>query len=179
MEFNNWPDVNRAWESIEFKSLLHTWQYKSSSWLTFEVDSSFMFVNLLIWPITTSSWDEWSAATEISISWWLSLETWESFGVLSRCEIWWSLPEWYGASQCVPQSSAVNLFLRLFLYQCHKTSHNTHQTATNFTSMVAEDPLAPPATWIWSIHIIQCVGDPEEGLGERFDLFLSTSLILI
>ncbi len=80
---------------------------------------------------------------------------------------------WYGACIRGTKTHIFNLSLRLVLYQflhtvsscLHETIHYTQQTATNTATMVAE-PLAPPATRIWSIHAIQCAGNLAEGLGE-------------
>ncbi len=80
---------------------------------------------------------------------------------------------WYGARVGGTKTYIFNPSLRLVLYQflhtvssCrHETIHYTQQTATNTTTMVVE-PLAPPATRIWSIHTIQCMVDLAEGLGK-------------
>ncbi len=79
----------------------------------------------------------------------------------------------YGARVRGTKTYIFNPSLSLVLYQflhtvslCrHETIQYTQQTATNTATMVAE-PLAPPATRIWSIHTIQCTGNLAEGLGE-------------
>ncbi len=79
----------------------------------------------------------------------------------------------YGAGVCGTKKYIFNPSLKLVLYQflhtvssCrHETIHYTQKTATNTVTMVAE-PLAPPATRIWSIQTIQCTGNLAEVLGE-------------
>ncbi len=79
----------------------------------------------------------------------------------------------YGARVRGTKTYIFNPSLRLVLYQflhtvslcCHETIHYTQQTATNTATMMVE-PLAPPGTMIWSIHMIQCAGDVAKGLGE-------------